>query len=69
MAPRTHESSSSDFGERIRRTLLKKSSTHPLMRAAPAVGKADVEKEDMLDIVAKSTQVRTALFDQSVARF
>ena len=33
------------------------------------MGKADVEKEDMLDIVAKSTQVRTALFDQSVARF
>ena len=27
-----------------------------MMRAAPAVGKADVEKEDMLDIVTKSTQ-------------
>ena len=29
------------------------------MRAAPAVGKADVEKEEMLDIVTKSTQVCT----------
>ena len=37
--------------------LLKKSSTHPMMRAAAAVGKADVEKEEMLDIVTKSTQV------------
>ena len=51
------ESSECSFEEVIRRTLLKKSSTHPMMRAAPAVGKADVEKEEMLDIVTKSAQV------------
>ena len=50
------ESSECSFEEVIRRTLLKKSSTHPMMRAAPAVGKADVEKEEMLDIVIKSAQ-------------
>merc|ERR1719270_2117364 len=53
---KTQESQECSFEEVIRRTLLKKSSTHPMMRAAPAVGKADVEKEEMLDIVAKSTQ-------------
>ncbi len=43
------------FDARIKRMLVK-STTHPLMRAAGS-SKADMEKEEMLELLARSTQI------------